>query len=136
MAHSLAYRTHADNAVEARIGMLAAALLLIGAQLEPLFARLEDGVAEMLPDATLVEARLIVIELEQVIQIALREAGQLLRAIRPLGISLQTSRIFLIESSIAAQTLLDGALLAAQQRPARQLQRRWLIRKALYYYFA
>lgn len=109
--------------MKARIGVLTAALVLIRAQLKPLFARLVDGLAKVLADAALLEARLIVIEVEHFAEIALREAGHLLIVIRPLRVPLQTLRVRRTESSIVAQTLLNGALLAVQQRRALQLER-------------
>lgn len=109
------YITHTDDAMEARIGVLTAAVAL-AAQLQTIATCLVDGITEDFPHPQRIEASLFVIEVKHLAQIALSEAGYLLVHIRPLGEACQTIDIGLSQSTIVLHAFLQTAQLTLQQR--------------------
>lgn len=100
--------------MKSRIRVLTAALALPD-QLQPLAACLVDGIAEESLDAHDIEASLLVVEVEHLAEVALREAGYLLGSVRPLGIPLQTFGINLVQATKVLQAFMQTALFALQQ---------------------
>lgn len=100
--------------MKSRIRVFTAALAPL-AQLQSLAACLVDGIAEESLHAHDIEASLLLVEVEHLAEIALREAGYLFGLIRPLGVPFQTFGIDLVEATKVLQAFLQTALFALQQ---------------------
>lgn len=100
--------------MKSRIRVLTAALAP-PSQLQPLAACLVHGIAEESLDAHNIEASLLVVEVEHLAEVALREAGYLLGRVRPLGIPFQPLGINLVQATKVLQAFMQTALLALQQ---------------------